>query len=353
MECRKLKSIVLPKNLRQIPENAFMYCDSMLNVVIPYGVTTIITRAFAYCAFKEITIPDSVTSLSGFEVFKSNSKLLSVKFSENLDYIGYGSFSYCTSLKFIKFPDSLTSIGSGMFIYCLSLQTVIFPCNVQKIGDYIFTYCSSLTSIAYNGTNFVDSIEITSKNDDFSLLTVYVPLNYDGKTFIGLPVVKVDIDSLNFTDDYEEYESSPISEEITTNEDEVSTSDSSCEDIIQNCLECNDEEKCIKCKPGFVLIDSQCQQEMRVQCNSTFTNCKQCEGTKDNHYCVECNKDYALESGKCVTCEKGQFFNEKQACLTNCNNITHCNYCGEISDVYYCTQCEDGFELSADQKLCN
>ena len=92
---------------------------------------------------------------------------------------------------------------------------------------------------------------------------------------------------------------------------------------------------------------------MRVQCNSTFTNCKQCEGTKDNHYCVECNKDYALESGKCVTCEKGHFFNEKQACLTNCNNITHCNYCGEISDVYYCTQCEDGFELSADQKLCN
>lgn len=353
MNCTKLKSIVLPKNLKRIPENAFMDCDSILNVVIPNGVTRIETRAFANCAFKKITIPDSVTSLSGFEVFKNNRKLLSVNFQGNLNYIGWGSFAYCTSLKFFKFPDIVASIGSGMFTYCINLQTVIFPSNVQKIDNYMFSLCSSLTSVVYNGINFVDSIILSSKNEDFSLVKAYVPLNYDGETFIGLPVVKVEIDSLNFTNDYEEYESSLISEEITTNENEVSTSDFSCEDIIQNCLECNDEEKCIKCKPGFILIDSQCQEEMQIQCNSTFTNCKQCKGTKDNHHCVECNKNYALEGGKCVTCEKGQFFNEKQACLTNCNNITHCNYCGEISDVYYCTQCEDGFELSHDQKLCN
>ena len=73
-----LKSIVMPKGLATIGENAFSGCTGLTTIAIPEGVKKIGKYAFFGCGeLTSIIIPDSVTSI-GYQAFANCSILTNV-----------------------------------------------------------------------------------------------------------------------------------------------------------------------------------------------------------------------------------------------------------------------------------
>ena len=111
-------------NPTSIENGCFLECRNIKSVIIPDGVTSIGNVAFYYCTgLTSITIPDSVTTI-GTSAFQQCSGLTSVTISNSVTSIGYQTFQYCTSLTNITIPDSVTSIGGNVFNGCSGLTSI-------------------------------------------------------------------------------------------------------------------------------------------------------------------------------------------------------------------------------------
>lgn len=120
---RGLQTILLPKSVTSIDDNAFFSCHSLNKVVIyDNSVKTIGMAAFEYCSsLADIILPEGVTT------------------------IARSAFSGCTKLSEINIPKKITAINNATFVDCVSLRNMIIPDNIQSIGVRAFEYCSHLT----------------------------------------------------------------------------------------------------------------------------------------------------------------------------------------------------------------
>jgi hypothetical protein len=65
------------------------------------------------------------------------------------DGIGYGAFSYLTSLSSVSISSSVTSIGDYAFCGCSNLASFTVPADSQliSIGNFAFKGCPANTSV--------------------------------------------------------------------------------------------------------------------------------------------------------------------------------------------------------------
>lgn len=111
----KLKEITIPDSVTSIGSYAFGSCDFLEHITIPSSVTTIYENAFANCkSLKRVTINNGVK------------KILS------------GAFSDCVSLISIDVPESVTALGKKVFDGCLSLEKITIPYGFANHMDFIF-----------------------------------------------------------------------------------------------------------------------------------------------------------------------------------------------------------------------
>ena len=124
--CTNLTSVTLPTNpgFTSIVSSTFSGCTKLDGIIIPHSVTSIGSSAFYKTGLTSITIPNSVTSLSGF--------------------------NQCTGLTEITIPNSVTAIGSYAFNET-SLTSVTIPSSVTSIAVGAF-HITSLTSVTFEGT---------------------------------------------------------------------------------------------------------------------------------------------------------------------------------------------------------
>ena len=206
--CTSLTSVTIPNSVTSIGERAFSECTSLTSVTIPDSVTSIGNQAFASCtsltgiwvaegnshyasdasgvlfnkdkitlvqcpgAFREYTIPDSVTSIGEF-AFRDCSSLTSVTIPNSVTSIGLCAFYGCTSLTSVTIPDSVTSIGREAFCNCTSLTSVTIPNSMTSIGEHVFEDCTSLTSVTIPDS--VTSIGERAFDSCTSLTSVTIP----------------------------------------------------------------------------------------------------------------------------------------------------------------------------------
>ena len=98
--------------LKEIPDNAFSECKTLVGIIIPNSVTRIETDAFSCCtSLTSITIPNSVT------------------------IIGVGAFFYCIELNNVTIPDSVTYLVGTSFLNCPKLTSVTFQGTITYLGN--------------------------------------------------------------------------------------------------------------------------------------------------------------------------------------------------------------------------
>lgn len=106
--------------------------DLWEHVIIAEGVVVIPPFTFNSLGnMRKLTISDTVTRIEE-SAFSGCSKLKEVRWSRNLEYIGYHAFVFCELLgsefgptNFL--PSSLRQLGRGCFKLCLEMKVMILP----------------------------------------------------------------------------------------------------------------------------------------------------------------------------------------------------------------------------------
>ncbi len=110
---KNVKTIILPKSVKLIGENAFKDFKNLRRIIIPNGVTEIGESAFEGCSnLKEIIIPNGVTK------------------------IGDWAFEGCYSLQKLVIPNSVTEIGEHAFQNRYTSGEVVIPDYVTKLDKH-------------------------------------------------------------------------------------------------------------------------------------------------------------------------------------------------------------------------
>ena len=165
-----LQSIVLPKGITTIGDDAFSYNTSLTSIKIPNTVTTIGKRAFRGCTnLTSIEIPDSVTYI-GEHCFYDCNKLQKIKLSKKIQTINPYLLYGCSSLTEIKIPEGVKSIGYAAFSYCNKLTTITLPASL-----------TSLSGAALNGLSRLTEVKVADGNNSFKFENGIL-LSKDGKT---------------------------------------------------------------------------------------------------------------------------------------------------------------------------
>ena len=97
---QNLTSIVIPDNIRTIPDNTFNGCTNLKEVTLPNYEDLIIGK-YAFCgctSLKEVNIQNIIMYIDDY-AFKGCTSLESIDISKVWQYICTGAFEDCTSLK--------------------------------------------------------------------------------------------------------------------------------------------------------------------------------------------------------------------------------------------------------------
>jgi hypothetical protein len=194
-----LKSIVLPKNTKEIKAGAFKDCSILSSVVLPDCLTIIGDEAFCNCDLREFVLEGDLETIGDY-AFTDNYKLERFNFGNALTSIGNFAFQNCYSLTSPNFPKGLSSIGNCAFQGCSNLTSIdlshsqnltlgyeafswtdklteiIFPEAITTIPHGLLRDCTSLSSIDLSQTN-VTEISYSAFENCTGLKTIKMPKN--------------------------------------------------------------------------------------------------------------------------------------------------------------------------------
>lgn len=201
-----LQSIVLPKGITTIGDDAFSYNTSLTSIKIPNTVTSIGKRAFQGCTnLTSIEIPEGVKSI-GYAAFSSCSKLTTITLPASLTSFNGTALAGLSRLTEVKVADGNNSFkfengmlfskdGKTMYMALLTLTEINVPNGVVSIvGDTLSgssatkiilpdTVSSNLSGTVFNGMNKLSTIELSSTSKNLKLVDGNL-YSYDGKRFI-------------------------------------------------------------------------------------------------------------------------------------------------------------------------
>ena len=127
----KLRSLIIPRNVKEIGEGTFSDCENMRNLNLQDGLEKIGKFAFCTLKIKKFVLPSTVESI-GECAFLGCSKLKSIKINRGLQSIGNSAFSD-TKIRTIVIPDTVVDMGEFIFGDCDNLKTIY--CRVKAKPD--------------------------------------------------------------------------------------------------------------------------------------------------------------------------------------------------------------------------
>ena len=144
---KTLKTFIMPKNMKEVPFEAFCGCTALSSVVIPDSALEIGDRAFFGCVMlKTADLPKGIKRI-GDGAFDGCAKLGAVALPKTLDSLGVRAFAGCEHIKTIELPEGLTEIKDGLFDGCSALDGIVLPVGVTRIGNEAFRNCQRFRSI--------------------------------------------------------------------------------------------------------------------------------------------------------------------------------------------------------------
>ena len=180
--CTSLEEVVFKGPVHRIGTASFKNCTALGTVegkpfVLPEGVTYLY-NAFENTRFTSITIPNTLEDSSNAlnTAFEYNTALETVVFEEGMIVSTLnGTFQGCTALKNVTLPDSVTSLAANVFNGCTSLESITLPAGFTSISGNAFKGCTALTEVVLTNPDAVVSITSTTFTGCDQLITVTVP----------------------------------------------------------------------------------------------------------------------------------------------------------------------------------
>lgn len=166
--------IVIPNSITLIGSFAFTDCSGLTSVAIPNSVTEIGWRAFAGCSGltsvnisceDETDFADYIQRSDIYSVFHTDDLLgkthriliageeqTEIVIPNSVTSIGNFVLYKCSNLNSVTFPSSVTEIRDGAFYGCSGLTSISIPESVTEIGSWAFSGCSGLRDVFSLGT---------------------------------------------------------------------------------------------------------------------------------------------------------------------------------------------------------
>lgn len=140
ISCHKsADSVFLPATLRVI--YGFSGNHNVKYVHVPDGVNTIGSNAFNYSTLRSIDLPDQLEEI-GYYSFSNCESLTRVAMPSMLERMYDGAFQNCTGLTSIEIPDGLRTVPEAAFFMCTSLSDITWGNAVEVIDTCAFGDCS-------------------------------------------------------------------------------------------------------------------------------------------------------------------------------------------------------------------
>lgn len=122
-------------------------------LIIKDGVEVIANDVFARMGIETVKMPNSVTHIGAY-TFQDSPNLMSVTLSDNIVYLGKGTFYKCESLHKLDtndthnyrepdgftLPSGIKQISDYTFCNCNSLDNPFLPNNLLRIGNEAFKF---------------------------------------------------------------------------------------------------------------------------------------------------------------------------------------------------------------------
>lgn len=174
--CANLQYFFNYNYIESIGDRAFAGCSKLTRIVNLFiGSPSIGTYVFENCkSLKDVWVPENMKTLPQ-GMFKGCSSLSSVTLPQYLLSIDDYAFDGCTSLTDIKLPIYLNSIGYRALADCSKLTSLDLPSSLQNIGSYAFAGCNAMERIDANMAAPITTSQSTFNGVDFSNCYLYVP----------------------------------------------------------------------------------------------------------------------------------------------------------------------------------
>lgn len=153
-ECKNLRTVEFSEGLETVGPQAFRECG-VESVVTPKSLKTVCDEAFMRCdSLRKVVLTDAKIQGSDEEhkeltmgkgIFKS-SAVESVKLPARLKELPKETFMRCENLRKIELPNEIEFIAEYCFYYS-GLKEIQFPRSLSEISIDAFIYCNGLKTI--------------------------------------------------------------------------------------------------------------------------------------------------------------------------------------------------------------
>ena len=152
----KITELTLPKSLESIGYYAFEECKSLKSLVVPENVKKISSGMFFWCpALKQVTFlnkaleGDEYSSYSSMFIWCNGLKKVMVPAMET---VGRQLVNDCPNLTTIVLGDGTKKIGENAFSDCKKLKEIYIPDSVESIDEGFYDYKTKLTFCCHAGS---------------------------------------------------------------------------------------------------------------------------------------------------------------------------------------------------------
>lgn len=166
-----ITTVIIPDTVKEIGNNAFMNCGSLVSVKMSANIEVIGDMAFpgtiteielpntlkeiGECAFAggdftEIELPTSLSEIEEGTFLQT--KIESLVIPGNIKNIGKQAFHQCDFLKEVVLEDGVETIGEKAFYDCEVLEKVTIPLSVTEIDERAFSNSLNVTIVAEPGS---------------------------------------------------------------------------------------------------------------------------------------------------------------------------------------------------------
>lgn len=148
--CTTLTTVILSENLESIGPGAFQECKQLKHITIPSQVRTIADQAFESSGLESITFQDGIETISGYGAFACTN-VTEIVLPSTLKELGNSTFAACPNLESVVLNHGLVDIGHKTFVNNPKLKEIVIPPTVECITEYDFSMCSGLEKIMFEG----------------------------------------------------------------------------------------------------------------------------------------------------------------------------------------------------------